>query len=169
MRIPLLAMAVASFAAAPGGPAVAQTQVERLREACLTTSMQHEAFERLFSTRNLTSLIPVVRQGEESKLADWASGYDDGGIQIVMSGSPADPSNATDCGVLAPRPVGDWRAEIEALARELNMRPAPPEDLPNVVEARSWTTNADRRLTLHYEVYRQGVVVRFALPATSSQ
>lgn len=163
----LTALLLAGLAAPLATARPAQTQIERLREACLATDMQREPFERLIGARGLAPLIGVLRPGEDPTLKDWMTGYDDGGIQIVMSGEPADRSNATDCGVLTPRPEGDWRGEVEALALELHMQPATADGLANALESRSWT--GDDGLTLSYEVYRQAVVVRFARPSTASR
>ena len=160
MRGMLLALAVLGAAAIPVDHAIAQTQVQRLRDACIATEMNREAFQRAFADSGFEPLIPVVRSGQPSP-SDWMSGFEDRGVQIVMEGKPSS-SEATDCGVLNPRPTEGWRAEVDHLAQELHMSPAATEDMPHVLEARSWTGTGDRPLTLHYEVYREAVIIRFA-------
>ena len=166
MRV-LLALVALGAAAIPIDHAIAQTPVQRLRDACTATNMNRESFQRAFADSGLEPLIPVVRAGESPR-SDWMSGYKDDGVQIVMEGKPAS-SDATDCGVLDPHPTGDWRGEIGLLAQELGMSPAASDQLPNVLESRSWTAAGELPLTLHYELYREAVVVRFARPSASSQ
>tara|TARA_R110002124_G_scaffold201953_2_gene368471 strand:+ start:319 stop:822 length:504 start_codon:yes stop_codon:yes gene_type:complete len=162
MRVMLLALAVLGVAAIPVDHAIAQTQVQRLRDACIATEMTRESFQRAFEDSGFEPLIPVVRPGQPDR-SDWMSGFEDRGVQIVMEGKPGS-SDATDCGVLTPRPAEGWRAEVDRLAQDLHMSPVAAEEMPNVLEARSWTATGERPLTLHYEVYRQAVIVRFAKP-----
>lgn len=167
MRFSLLALAVLGVAAIPVDHALAQTQVQRLREACVATDMNRESFQRAFADSGFEPLIPVFRQGEQPR-SDWMSGYDDDGVQIVMEGKPPS-ADATDCGVLDPRPAEGWRSDVEQLAQDLDMSPVATNAMPNVLDSRSWTAAGERPLTLHYEVYREAVVVRFARPTASSQ
>lgn len=162
MRIMLLALAVLVGAAIPVDHAIAQTQVQRLRDACIATEMNRESFQRAFSDSGFEPLIPVVRSGKPGP-SDWMSGFEDRGVQIVMEGKPSS-SDATDCGVLNPRPVEGWRADVDRLAQDLHMGPVASEPMPNVIESRSWSATGERPLTLHYEVYREAVIVRLAKP-----
>lgn len=167
MRVRLLALAVLGVAAIPVNCAIAQTAVQRLRDACVATGMNRDAFQRAFADSGFEPLIPVVRAGAPAP-SDWMSGYEDDGVQIVMEGKPPS-SDATDCGVLDPRPSGDWRSDISHLAQELDMSPMAADQMPDVIESRSWTAAGERPLTLHYELYREAIVVRFAKPSASSQ
>lgn len=163
----LLALAVLGAAAVPIDHAVAQSPVQRLRDACTATNMNRESFQRAFADSGLEPLLPVVRAGESPR-TDWMSGYEDGDVQIVMEGKPSS-SDATDCGVLDPHPAGDWRTDIGRLAQELGMSQVASDQMPNVLESRSWSAAGERPLTLHYELYREAVVVRFAQPPANSQ
>ncbi|MDI1327637.1 MAG: hypothetical protein PSV23_12665 [Brevundimonas sp.] len=167
MRIAVLALAGLGFTAIPFDHAAAQSQVQRLRDACITTEMNRESFQGAFADSGFEPLIPVVGHGQPIP-SDWMSGYEDNGVQIVMEGTPPS-SDATDCAVLNPRPAGEWRTEVEHLAQELHMSPVASEHMPNVLESRSWAAAGERPLSLHYEVYREAVIVRFAKPSANSQ
>lgn len=133
---------------------------QRFREVCVATDMRREAFEAALSGRGFEPLLTVIRPGEEWKLKEWTSGYDDRGVQMVMSGVTAiDRSRATDCATFDPNPQGDWRGDVETLAQELGMTSAPHRSDPDVSEARSWTAGGDQPLTLHYEIFSSGGVV----------
>lgn len=147
--------------------ATAQTTVERLQEACVATNMMRASFDQTFAGRGLEPLIPVVRQGE-ARPTEWSEAYRDGPVDIVLTGQPGS-SEATDCGVLARHPEDSLRAEMQRLAEQLRMQPTASEEDPDVIEARSWTAGGERPLTLHYEFYRDAVVVRLARPAPNTQ
>ncbi|WP_339872577.1 hypothetical protein [uncultured Brevundimonas sp.] len=162
MRGLLLTLAGCGAAAISVDTAVAQAQVQRLRDACIATDMNREAFERAFADSGFEPLIRVVRSGQPGP-SDWMSGFEDQGVQIVMEGRPASV-DATDCGVLDPRPAEGWRTAVERLAQDLRMAPVASEEIPGALEAQSWSAGGTRPLTLHFEVYRQAVIVRFARP-----
>jgi len=167
MRIAVLALAGLGVTAIPFDHAAAQSQVHRLRDACVATEMNRESFQRAFADSGFEPLIPVFRDGQPMP-SDWMSGYEDSGVQIVMEGKPGS-SDATDCAVLSPQPAGEWRTEVEDLARELHMSQVPSKPMPNVLESRSWTAAGEWPLSLHYEVYREAVIVRFAKTSANSQ
>lgn len=160
MPFRLVALAALGVTAIPIDHANAQTQVQRLRDACITTDMNRESFQRLFASSGFEPLIPVARQGAPAR-SDWMSGYETRGVQIVMEGRPGS-SDATDCGVLDPRPTGDWRGDLNRLAQDLAMSPVTGERIPDAAESGSWSASGERPLTLHYEVYGEALVVRFA-------
>lgn len=146
--------------------------VERFREVCVETRMERTLFERAVADRGFEPLLRVVRPGQVLP-NEWSVGVDDNGVQMVMDGKPGS-NDATDCGVLMRSPKGDWRGDIEGLARELNMQsiphaPSPEQRAARVGDAKSWTSGDSTALSLHYEVYNETVVVRFGRPSASSQ
>jgi hypothetical protein len=162
VRLFALVLAIVGVAGMPLDHALAQTQLQRLRDACIATDMNHESFQRAFAGRGFEPLLPVGRP------SGWMSGYQDGSVQIVMEGRLGSP-DATRCSVLDRRPAEGWRSEVERLAQDLDLSPVASDPLPDAIDSRSWTAAGERPLTLHYEVYREAVVVRFAKPPATSQ
>lgn len=167
MRRALVLLAVAGCATAPGEAERPSTLVETVREACLETGMDRDAFRRLADERDWGPLLRVVRANDPVDDAVWELMFQAGESTVAMSGEVSDgrSSRATVCGVMAPAPAGDWRSEVEGLAAELRMRSVAADADPGVLETRAWA-NADARPSgLIYERWETAVVVSLEQPA----
>jgi|GEM_PF-1699232 len=151
-------------------PSLASAQVALLREACLATEMDREAFERLADERDWEMLIRVVSAGNlPPDDGSWETMYRSqaGGPQFWMSNETpgANPSHATSCGVAATEPDTNWRSDLEGLAFELGMDSTSATPRPNSLEAGAWTTDRPDPVSLSYDLYRSGLTVRITRPS----
>lgn len=168
---------IAALALAAGTPAAQAepdpsaeigTPVAFLREVCLHTGLRRDAFKRLFADDGRRSgwdqAIRVVYAGERIDPVEWSDGYGSNKAAATASveGRLDDgfPGLALSCEVNVPA-TGDWRAEVEALAQEMGMTPAPePRRARGVSETRAWVRQGPSPTSLQYELSRSRVTLR---------
>ena len=124
---------------APAAPVQAEAiAADLIRDACVATDLQREAFEALARERRWSQ----VRITQNSGAGRWDSAYRAGNVTVMLSYIPevtsGDRSRASTC-VVTPRNASPaLESEIAALASEMGLNDdGPVTGLPGYV--RSWS------------------------------
>jgi len=168
MRSPALLAALVGGVAVLA-PSFATAQVALLRQACLGTAMQQDAYVEFAADRGWSRSIRIVVAGDPSIAQNWEHMFRDEstGIQSWMSGQNAiSRSDATSCGIADTDPAETWRQDMEALAVELGMLPTTATPGEQAIEAGAWLRSGPDALSLSYDRYPSGVTVRLRRPVS---
>ena len=132
------------LAATAQGPDVAQL----MRDACVSTGMRRDAFERLVRERGWRRARTTSDSGAPG---GWSIFVNGDGATVMLSYMPefgADPALGSLCTVTAARAEPGLEREVEALAGSLDLAAETVTDQPaGFVPMRTWSRFGDRTLT----------------------
>jgi hypothetical protein len=140
-----------SLSVAPEGPSVSRgaDAVQLVRDACVSTELDRDAFEALGQERRWRR----VRLTPRAAPAGWNTAFRANGVLVMMLGGqePGGPGtgSAVVCSVSVERADQELEGEFAALAESLGLgsESLSAESLPGFIPPRIWSTLGGQTLT----------------------